>query len=1357
MQPLRLLILLLITLSSFVAVAQNSPKAQKAYEKGEKLYKKEKYNEVPECYAEAIAAETDLGEGADHAFLGKVLFQYARFFISDNYYGYASQFFFWSALNYQRAGDSIKAESALSQASYFSDSCDKYQSMYYQSKDSMGRKYIRYPVRSIDSVSGDTTWFSVNLGTRDSLTPGQKGSILTIYDKNDPKRELEYYGKTVLVDLDFGRSKWYSIVDPEFKPKNIGLQAGDLLYVEVGYDMGGNKGIFDELVALGVIFKDYNGDLMYNYRLTQSMNQKRSEQLLIRMMRNTVRHTARELYDPNSDDYTQPLDSGAFKGLNMWEAMLQSTDADIRAFLQFVIDYPGKYMGRNFRIDETYATWIINNTPVGDDYARMMLDNYLEISDQAELNEWTEKYARYLEVAEFDFQRINDVINELVIEEKYKEADSINDDWINITKVGGYEAMNTDFIINKGYIYNASKDYEKSQEILRSVLEKEPDNLNAHYTLAHTLLAMEDFTGALKHYKVIMEGAEHYPGGYGSYGWTLLKMAKNQQAMEYLKKAYDMDSTEPTYIMNYAHGLMLVNKPKEARQLYESLLDHINYESTFTEGLIADFDFFIENGRREEEFKIEKSHMLSQWEKHYKFKIKSNELFKKGEKYRDWEEYGTAATLFDQAVDQEKKGLNVRYGVLRNYYRWAGYNYYKNSEHEKALERYTSGWNVNRGHLNDIELEIQDLEAISNEYDWLDNDILQDMYRKMQFAAQRKYQNQQRSNNLFILSIGSNGPENVGYKSAESDARKIAEVIDQQAKLIFDNSHIITLNQQNGNKDTITKSIEYAISHSKPGDCFILYYSGYSKTHGLVVGKDTILNDELLGWLSSMPATKKLILIDAANKDLIPTFIQNKDRHYGEFSAESVSFLISDGRVEMPQSESSLFTSYLINGFSGDASTNWKNDFIQQKDSLESSIAYVTSKSLEGYLYGNMSSGNLRFDLNSYSSGVDFPLTFVSSASYSVDTIPPMIYIPNVISSDGKRGGKTKMVTITKNVGGQALDESGIREITVNGHAVDFTQNGKFRLDENFTDVWTKLVITATDQKGNATTDSFYINKAGQRELVDPGIESQKQKNYALLFSTSKYDADEWSYLENPKKDVETIGYLLETNYGFEVQIVEDTTVEGMRTILLDYMKKHYGPKDQLFVFFAGHGHYDPHLGGHIVCKNSKGDDQTLQTYLRYNYITEGLNNIYSCKHIFLAFDVCFGGAAFNKTDAISYSGSSLQDILKNKDGFIDQKMSTKSRLFITSGSLEYVPDESQFAKKFIETLRSRGVTKGGLLTFDDFTDNMQTISSLPDSERPTTPRYGSFGDHQAGADFIFIYRDATTPKTHQMKKEITR
>ena len=428
---------------------------------------------------------------------------------------------------------------------------------------------------------------------------------------------------------------------------------------------------------------------------------------------------------------------------------------------------------------------------------------------------------------------------------------------------------------------------------------------------------------------------------------------------------------------------------------------------------------------------------------------------------------------------------------------------------------------------------------------------------------------------------------------------------------------------------------------------------------------------------------------------MVSNYIETQRDAKSDFNKENISFLISDGRIEMPNSKGGLFTSYLMDGINGEAATNWKNKFLEAK-SEESSIAYVTSKSLEGYMYGNMQTGNLDFDLKSYSTGIDFPLTFVTSMTLSIDTIPPMIYMPNVTTIDGKRGGKTKVLVVNKMVNGQALDESGIAEITVNDKPIKFSQNGKFTISQNFTDAYSTLVIRVVDKKGNVALDSFPISKTNNT-YVDPSKINESQRNYALLFATSHYN--EWSDLANPLKDVNRIKTLLETYYGFEVQVVVDATIEQMDSIIYIYKtKKEYAPKDQLLVYFAGHGHYEPGYGGYIVAKNSKKEGNLMKNlrtnYLKFDDIRSHFNLIYDCKHILLVFDVCFGGTAFDKNAAQTKSASDIEQMLKSPEEYLEKKLAIQSRLFMTSGGKEYVPDISQFATRFIETLESKGSKK---------------------------------------------------------------
>ena len=46
--------------------------------------------------------------------------------------------------------------------------------------------------------------------------------------------------------------------------------------------------------------------------------------------------------------------------------MSRTSPDDIAMFLRFVRSFPGKYMGHTWKINETYATWMLNATPLGE-------------------------------------------------------------------------------------------------------------------------------------------------------------------------------------------------------------------------------------------------------------------------------------------------------------------------------------------------------------------------------------------------------------------------------------------------------------------------------------------------------------------------------------------------------------------------------------------------------------------------------------------------------------------------------------------------------------------------------------------------------------------------------------------------------------------------------------------------------------------------------------------------------------------------------------------------------------------------------------------------------------------------------
>lgn len=269
-----------------------------------------------------------------------------------------------------------------------------------------------------------------------------------------------------------------------------------------------------------------------------------------------------------------------------------------------------------------------------------------------------------------------------------------------------------------------------------------------------------------------------------------------------------------------------------------------------------------------------------------------------------------------------------------------------------------------------------------------------------------------------------------------------------------------------------------------------------------------------------------------------------------------------------------------------------------------------------------------------------------------------------------------------------------------------------------------ELKVVAENEKGEITTESRIVN------VTLPVLASSTRTDYALIIATNQYS--EWNDLTNPVFDALTIADELRENYGFKVDTVINPTKSQILKKIIEYNSKNYLPDDQLFIFIAGHGKFDEIIkDGYIVCKDSKKDDVTSETYIPYSYLRTAIDNS-PCRHIFLALDACFGGTfdqaiAKRGEDDDPYSQESAAE-------YIAKKLKYKTRIYLTSGGKEYVPDgrpgkHSPFAFYFIDALRSYG-GHNKVLTTQQIWLNVERVQP--------EPKYGTFGDNEPGSEFVF-------------------
>lgn len=273
------------------------------------------------------------------------------------------------------------------------------------------------------------------------------------------------------------------------------------------------------------------------------------------------------------------------------------------------------------------------------------------------------------------------------------------------------------------------------------------------------------------------------------------------------------------------------------------------------------------------------------------------------------------------------------------------------------------------------------------------------------------------------------------------------------------------------------------------------------------------------------------------------------------------------------------------------------------------------------------------------------------------------------------------------------------------------------------------IEIIAENADGTKTISRRTVT-VGSTSMADAAM--LDRTDYALMFVTNDYD--NWPDLINPVQDGRMIAEELRKNFGFKVDLIEGGSQNEILKKLREFAERKYKPLDQVFIFFAGHGQFDQTFGeGYVVTKESLANDEAKTTYLSHNRLRSIVNNI-PCEHVFLAMDVCFGGT-FDQ--AIAHRGMDETYKEASQSEMVTRKLTYKTRMYMTSGGKEYVPDgrpgmNSPFARKFLEALRGRG-GKDLILTLGE-------INSYIEALKPQ-PRAGEFGDNAPGSDFIFIAR----------------
>lgn len=243
-------------------------------------------------------------------------------------------------------------------------------------------------------------------------------------------------------------------------------------------------------------------------------------------------------------------------------------------------------------------------------------------------------------------------------------------------------------------------------------------------------------------------------------------------------------------------------------------------------------------------------------------------------------------------------------------------------------------------------------------------------------------------------------------------------------------------------------------------------------------------------------------------------------------------------------------------------------------------------------------------------------------------------------------------------------------------------------------------------------------------QAAKPVAVSGGGRTHALVIGINAYE--HLPRLETAVNDARAIGDVLSNAYGYAVKLLLDATRADIIRALDDY-RKTLSDKDNLLIYYAGHGYLDTESDrGFWLPVDASGESQV--SWLSNVTITDSLKAI-EAKHAMLIVDSCYSGTLTR----------GLKVTLRGPEA--EQKLAQKRvRVVLTSGGLEPVVDggggnHSVFAKAVLEALRSnKGRMKGTELALQIRRPVMLAARQTPDYSDLR------FAGHEGG-DFVFMAR----------------
>jgi uncharacterized caspase-like protein len=329
---------------------------------------------------------------------------------------------------------------------------------------------------------------------------------------------------------------------------------------------------------------------------------------------------------------------------------------------------------------------------------------------------------------------------------------------------------------------------------------------------------------------------------------------------------------------------------------------------------------------------------------------------------------------------------------------------------------------------------------------------------------------------------------------------------------------------------------------------------------------------------------------------------------------------------------------------------------------------------------------------------------------------------------------------------GRVSPANDLLAFSINGQKQALDDNGLFKVSQPVNNPNTPIRIVAVDKQGKrAALDFLLVPKQQQSASGDSTVPTPTKQGvliadvnfgnyYALIVGNNQYA--NLTDLKTPENDAKVIAEVLKSKYGFKTTLLLNANRYELLSALND-MREKLTEKDNLLIYYAGHGELDPvNLRGYWLPVDA--DPNSSANWISNIAITD-LLNVMTAKHVLVVADSCYSGSLTRSSVARLRGGMSSEARTK----WYRTMSSARARAVLTSGDVKPVLDagggnHSLFAKAFIDSLRSNDQVLEGYELYRSVQKRMKKATARLNVEQ--NPQYApiKYAGHEAG-EFLFL------------------